>query len=159
MNREKEAFLIIQILFYLQVEILHHGYLVLTAALFKRLHLRFTDIPSPYRRVITSLSLHYQRLPSRITFRRTDHLKRIVTTDQSVRLNVIRHGNPLIPVNPVIIFKILTTLIIIFNRPSLIQKLSKHNYVIILYIFFLNLKKILNEYLYNTNLLHKVINP
>ena len=44
---------------YLHVEILHRGYLVLTAVFCKRLH----------------------------------HLKRIVTTDQSVRLNMIRDGN------------------------------------------------------------------
>ena len=37
MYREIEAFLILQILFYLQVENLHCGYLELTAALCKRL--------------------------------------------------------------------------------------------------------------------------
>ena len=52
---------------------LFFNYLVLTAALCKRLHHRFTNIPSPYRRVNTALSSrHYQRLPLRITFRRTD---------------------------------------------------------------------------------------
>ena len=38
MYREKEAFLILKILFYLQVEILHRGYLVLTASLCIRLN-------------------------------------------------------------------------------------------------------------------------
>ena len=64
MYQEKEAFSILKILFYLHVEILHRGYLVLTAALCNRLHHKFTDIPSPYSRVTTALSSHYQQLPS-----------------------------------------------------------------------------------------------
>ena len=74
MHREKEAFF--RFYKYSSTYTLKFftagGYLVLTAALCKRLHHRFTDIPSPNRRMTTALSPHYQRLPSRIKFRRTD---------------------------------------------------------------------------------------
>ena len=59
-------------MFYLLVEIFHRGCLVLTAVFCKLLHLRFIDIPSTDRRVTFALSSNYQRLPLKITFRRTD---------------------------------------------------------------------------------------
>ena len=59
-------------MFYLNVEILHHEYLVLTTALYKLFPYRFTDILSPDLCVITTLSSHYQRFPSRLMFRRND---------------------------------------------------------------------------------------
>ena len=78
-------------MFYLHVEILRRGYLVLTAGFCKRLHHRFIDIPSPDRRVTFALSSNYQLLLSRITFRRTDwSVVTIRYNDQSVRLYVIR---------------------------------------------------------------------
>ena len=52
-------------MFYLHVEILHHGNLGLTSttALYKRCPYRFTD----NLRMTTALAPHYQRLPPRLT--------------------------------------------------------------------------------------------
>ena len=52
-----------KILFYLHVESLDHGYLVLNTALYKRCPYEFTNIRSPNLRVTTVLSPNYQRLP------------------------------------------------------------------------------------------------
>ena len=65
-------------MFYLIVEILHSGYLVLTAALCKRLHHRFPDIPSPNYHRYHRITSDYHR--ESLSDGPTDHLKRIGRT-------------------------------------------------------------------------------
>ena len=74
MYRGKEAFLILYILFYLHVDIHHHGYLRLTTALCKRCPYRFTDIHPSDLRVTSALSPHYQQYPPLFTADSEQHL-------------------------------------------------------------------------------------
>ena len=71
-------------MFYIHVEILRRGYLVLTAGFCKRLHHRFIDIPSPDRRArdyqifIELLAINFENHVQ------TDHLKRKLSIKHNI---------------------------------------------------------------------------
>ena len=71
---KKKNFDFINIVLYLNVEFLHHGYWGLTTGLYKRCPYRFTDIPPRYHHITSDF------LAPRLTFRRTTtHFTKIVS--------------------------------------------------------------------------------
>ena len=70
-------------MFYLHIKILHRGYFGLTTALVKHCLYRFTDIPPPDLRIITTFTHSRSDGP-------TEHLRKIVKTDHKGQAEVCR---------------------------------------------------------------------